>query len=127
MDRNEIQDIIERYIAAYNGFDLDGMFALLADDVHFENISDGQVTASAFGLANLRLLAEQSAALFSEREQRITSIRFTDESAIVGIAFRGVLAADVPGLSSAGETLELVGESEFGFTGKLIGRIIDRS
>jgi hypothetical protein len=127
MNGNEMQDLIERYIAAYNGFDLDGMFALLAEDVHFENISGGQVTASAIGLANLRILAEQSAALFSEREQRITSIRFDDESAVVGITFRGVLAADVLGLSSAGETLELVGESEFGFTGERIGRIIDRS
>jgi ketosteroid isomerase-like protein len=127
MDRNVMQDLIGRYIAAYNRFDLDGMFALFTEDVHFENISDGQVTASTFGLAELRLLAEQSAVLFSEREQQITHIRFGDESAIAGIVFRGVLAADLPDGASVGETLKLVGESEFGFSGERISRIIDRS
>jgi hypothetical protein len=45
---------IARYVAAYNRFDVDGMLALLTDDVRFENVSGGQVTASASGAVEFR-------------------------------------------------------------------------
>ncbi len=37
--------LIERYLAAYNAFDVPGMLALLDPDVAFEIVSGGQVTA----------------------------------------------------------------------------------
>jgi ketosteroid isomerase-like protein len=41
MDEAEQRDLIARYVAAYNRFDVDGMLALLTDDVRFENVSGG--------------------------------------------------------------------------------------
>lgn len=39
------QALVERYIAAYNSFDIEGMLAQLADDVRFENHAGGQLAA----------------------------------------------------------------------------------
>jgi len=41
--------LIERYVAAYNAFDVEGMLATLAADVRFENWSGGQLTAASDG------------------------------------------------------------------------------
>ena len=71
MTKAEQRDLIARYVAAYNRFDVDGMLALVADDVRFEDASGGRVTASAAGAAEFRALAERAAGLFREREQRV--------------------------------------------------------
>ena len=127
MGEAEQRDLITRYVAAYNRFDVDGMLALLSDDVRFENVASGQVTASTSGAAEFRALAERSAALFTEREQRVTDLVFRGGVAMASIAYRGVLAADVPGGPPAGSVLEMAGESEFEFAGSRISRITDRS
>ena len=40
------QALVERYVAAYNAFDIDGMLALLARAVRFENHAGGQLTVA---------------------------------------------------------------------------------
>ena len=127
MTETEQRDLIDRYIAAYNRFDVDGMLALLTDDVHFENVASGQVTVSTSGIAEFRALAQHGASLFSEREQRVVDVTYREDSAVVTIAYRGVLAADIPGGPVAGTVLELTGESEFLFVGNRLARIVDRS
>jgi ketosteroid isomerase-like protein len=121
------KDLIARYLAAYNAFDIDGMLALLSADIRFENYSGGQLTAAATGIDEFRQLAERSRALFSEREQRITGLRLGHDSAVAGIAYRGRLAIDIPDGPSAGSVLDLHGESEFAFADGRISRIVDRS
>ena len=121
------QALVERYVAAYNAFDIDGMLALLARAVRFENHAGGQLTVALDGIDAFRALAEQSKGLFSEREQRITRIERTGDTLVAGIAYRGRLAADIPGGPAAGTVLELNGRSEFGFADGLIVRIVDHS
>jgi hypothetical protein len=86
MDETEQRDLIARYVAAYNCFDVDGMLDLLTDDVRFENVSGGQVTASAPGAVEFRALAERVSALFLEREQRVTGVEFRGGIAVASIA-----------------------------------------
>jgi len=119
--------LIDRYIAAYNAFDIDGMLALLTPDIRFENYSGGQLTVAAKGIDEFRQLAQQSKDQFSEREQRIIALRFDSDTAVADIAYRGRLAADIPGGPAAGTLLELNGESEFAFRDGRIATIIDRS
>ncbi len=119
--------VIEQYVEAYNRFDVDGMLALLTPDVRFENVSGEKVTASSSGLGGFRQLAEQGAALFSERAQTITALQFGPASVVASIAWRGVFAVDVPDGPTAGTTIELAGESEFAFVGDRISCIIDRA
>lgn len=127
MTETEMRAAIDRFVAAYNRFDVDGMIALLAPNIVFENVSGGQVTASAVGAAEFRALAERAVKLFSEREQWVTGVTFGTDSAVASIAYHGVLAADVPGGPTAGTVLDLTGESEYGFEGGRIIRLIDRS
>jgi len=127
MNDSDRQQLIERYLSAYNSFDIEGMLALLSPDVAFENYSDGQLTVSTSGIDEFRQLAEQSKSLFSEREQRITQLTLNQNSATADIAYRGRLAADVPNGPTAGTVLELQGQSEFSFKDGRISKLVDRS
>lgn len=127
MTPRDQQGLIERYLAAYNAFDIDGMLAVLSPDVRFENYSGGQLTAATDGIASFRELAEQSRSLFTERGQRIIGIVIGEHVATVEIAFRGVFAIDLPGGPTAGTVVELQGQSEFGFADGKICRVVDRS
>ena len=122
-----MKDLIERYLAACNSFDVGGMLSVLSRDVRFENYSGDQLTASANGIDEFRQLAEQSRSLFSEREQRITDLELSGNSAVATIAYRGRLAADIPDGPPAGTILDLQGKSEFSFGNGLITKIVDRS
>lgn len=121
------QALIDRYIAAYNAFDIDGMLAVLAPDVRFENHAGDQMTVAVDGIADFRAVAEQAKALFAAREQCITRLTFGRDTAVAHIDFRGELAADIPDGPAAGTVIELQGQSEFAFADGLISRIVDRS
>lgn len=125
MTAKEIQALTERYIAAYNAFDVEGMLALMHPDVLFRNVSGGNVTAEADGIGALRVLAVQSKGLFASRRQEIANLSIEGDRASASVDFKGVLAADVPGGQKAGETLHLSGRSEFEFRDGLFYRITD--
>jgi len=121
------KELIERYLAAYNAFDIEAMLAQLEPGIRFENFSGGQLTAESSGIEAFRQLAEQSKGLFSEREQRVTGLAREGELLVAEIAWRGRLAADVPGGPPAGTLLEMKGRSEFAFGPAGILKIVDRS
>ena len=127
MNNSSMKDLIDRYLVAYNSFDIDGMLSLLSQDVRFENYSGGQLTTATNGIDELRQLAEQSKFLFSEREQRIKGLEFRHDFAAATIAYRGKLAADIPNGPPAGTVLDLQGKSEFSFGNGQITKIVDRS
>lgn len=127
MNDADKQALVERYLAAYNAFDIDGMVALLSDDVRFENHAGGALTTATDGRDAFRALAEQSRRLFSVREQRARSWRFEPARTIVEIDYRGTLAQDIPGGPAAGTELMLQGRSEFGFAGDRINHLADFS
>ena len=119
--------LIERYIAAYNSFDVPGMVELLHPDVTFENIDSGRVTASARGREEFRARAERAATLFTSRRQTIRRYTPSARGAEVEIDYEGVLATDLGPELRAGETLRLVGRSTFELRGGKIARIVDES
>jgi hypothetical protein len=127
MQANVQEQVIQKYVDAYNAFDVDGMLKLLSPDVRFENWSGAHLTTEASGIAEFARLAEQAKTMFSVREQRITAFKQGADYVTVGIAYRGQLAIDIPDGPRAGTVLELNGESEFAFDGHLISRIVDRS
>jgi ketosteroid isomerase-like protein len=121
--------LVDRYLAAYNAFDVPGMLALLHPDVTFENVSAGQVTASARGAAEFRALAEHAATLFTERQQTVRAYRATVDpaGAVVDIDYVGVLAVDLGPELRAGQTLQLTGRSTFHVRDGRLVRIVDES
>lgn len=127
MNDDEKRSIIERYLNAYNAFDIDVMMSVIHPDIEFKNVSSGEVNATASGANEFRKLAEQSKGLFSMRNQTITSFETKDDQAFIDVAYEGVLASDLPNGMKAGQTLRLNGRSEFSFRDGKIYRIADIS
>ena len=121
------KNLIERFVRAYNSFDVDGMMALMHPECSFQNISRGQVTASATGARQFRELAEKAKTLFSTRSQTITAYQYDAESVTVDIGYQGVLRVDLPNGLQAGQTLTLKGKTIFRFRDGLISELTDYS
>lgn len=119
--------LVERFIAAYNGFDVDGLIALLHPACSFRNVSGGQVSASADGIEEFRKLAQMSMSMFAARRQTITEFRWDGDTLIVEIDFEGTLRADIPDGPKAGEILALHGRSEYRFQDGRIVHLTDIS
>jgi ketosteroid isomerase-like protein len=119
--------LIERYVEAYNAFDVPAMLAVLHPDVEFENVSGGRVTASARGIEEFRALAERAATLFASRRQRIREYVPEADGVRIAIDYEGVLAERLGPELAAGTTLRLAGHSTFGFRDGRIVRIVDES
>ena len=119
--------LIDRYLAAYNAFDVDGMLAVLHPDVEFRNVSNGRETATAHGRNEFRALAKQAVKVFRSRKQTIREYYANGDRAWITVDYEGVLAKDLgPGLS-AGDTLRLAGRSAFTFRDGAITELVDES
>ena len=127
MTDQEKRALIDRYLAAYNSFDVDGMLTTLHPAVEFENLAGGEVNASASGAEAFRRLAEQATGLFSSRQQTVTAFDPSGAGASADVDYEGVLASDLPNGMKEGETLRLAGRSEFEFEDGRISRIRDIS
>jgi hypothetical protein len=121
------EEIIKKFIAAYNSFDIDSMLLLLHSEVQFKNISNGEVNVQTAGKDEFRKLAKQSATIFKEREQKIVLYKETDNKINVEIQYRAILALDLPGELESGEYIDMHGKSEYIFKDGLIVSIIDES
>ncbi|GGY41677.1 hypothetical protein GCM10011297_13350 [Bacterioplanes sanyensis] len=121
------KSLIESYIQCYNAFDIDGLVALLADDVVFENEAGGEVNVHTQGKEDFKTLALQSAQVFSARQQTITNMQLHDDSATVDIDYQGTVAADLDNGLKAGQVIELQGQTLFKFSHGKISHIKDVS
>lgn len=119
--------LVDRYIDAYNRMNVDEMLLTVHPDVEFKNISDGVVNASTTGVSELRALALQSLPLFSERQQAIEAFQCEGSHAMATVAFRAVVANDLPNGLKSGQVLSLAGRSEFEFRNGAIWKITDVS
>ncbi len=124
----EIQKLtVENYVEAYNKFDIEGMIENLDSKVVFENVSGGNPDMKLEGIEAFRNQAEQATSYFKERKQTIKSWSFQEDTVIIQIDYRGILAIELPNGMKPGDTLELEGKSTFLFAGSKIAKIIDES
>lgn len=108
-----MRELIERYLAAYNRMDVDGMAATMHREVVFENYTAGVLSVRTFGVDELRHLAQSSSFLFAARRQVILAYEERDGTATVHILFDGTFAVDLPNGVRAGQSITLNGRSEF--------------
>ena len=125
--KEQQQSIIESYVKAYNNFDIQSMTKDLAEDVIFENISNGKVDLRTEGKEAFRKQAEAAKNYFKERKQTIVSWTFSKAIVVIEIDYKAVLAIDLPNGMKAGDTLKLKGTSEFEFEDHQIKQIRDSS
>ncbi|MFD7523069.1 nuclear transport factor 2 family protein [Paenibacillus chitinolyticus] len=117
MEERAVISLVEKYVEAYNAFDIEGMLLLMQEEIVFRNISNGVVNAVTEGKDAFRQLAGQSKNLFSQRCQTITDYTVKDDRVEVEIDYEGTLAADLPNGPRAGEKISLKGKSVFTFEG----------
>ncbi len=127
MDAESHRALIERYLGAYNAFDVPGMLAVLHPAIEFRNVTNGEITAAADGLASFRELAERAAAMFESRRQTLARYVATADGASIEVDYDGVLAADLSPALRAGDTLRLSGRSTFAIRDGRIAHIVDES
>jgi ketosteroid isomerase-like protein len=127
MDATQAQMLVNKYIEAYNGFDLPGMLACLHPDVQFEHSTNGDVTVRLEGKDAFEAQATRAAAWFSERTQHVTAFRWQAEQAEAAIDYFAITATDLPNGVKAGTTLQFSGRSVFSFRDELIAFIQDFS
>ena len=127
MDATQAQVLVDKYIEAYNGFDVPGMLACLHPDVQFEHSTNGDVTVRLDGKAAFKAQATRAAAWFTERTQHVTAFRWQDEQAEAAIDYFAITATDLPNGIKAGTTLQFSGRSVFSFRDELIAFIQDFS
>ncbi|AWK85463.1 nuclear transport factor 2 family protein [Azospirillum thermophilum] len=122
-----VPEIVQRYLAAYNAQDVEAMLACLTDDVRFENLSDGTVTAATAGKEAFARLARQSAGLFSEREQVVEGCIAAGPRVALRIRYSATVAADLPNGWKAGQQVGLQGASFLTLRDGLIAELMDIS
>ena len=127
MDSTQAQMLVDKYIEAYNGFDVPGMLACLHPDVQFEHSTNGDVTVRLDGKAAFEAQATRAAAWFMERTQHVTAFRWQDEQAEAAIDYFAITATDLPNGIKAGTILQFSGRSVFSFRDELIAFIQDFS
>jgi ketosteroid isomerase-like protein len=122
-----MQILVDRYITAYNSFDVDSMAALMHPDCIFEHVSGGSTHLATRGIQEFRQAARQAETLFRTRRQEVIRYKFEGTRAEIGIDFEGDLSCDIPGVAQAGEKLTLTGTSIFEFKDGLIYKLTDYS
>jgi ketosteroid isomerase-like protein len=127
MTEEQARELIEKYLEAYNLFDVTGMLSCLHSDIVFENVSDGIVTHRTDGKAAFEAQATEATKLFMERHQHILAFRFETNRAEVDIEYSAISAVDWPNGLKAGTVLELTGHSVFTLRAGLIAAIQDIS
>lgn len=127
MDEQSKRKLIEKYLKAYNTFDIDGMLTTLHPDVEFRNISGGKINTSTSGIEEFHKLAEEAKKIFKSRNQSIISFMTAEDKTIIEIEYEGVLATDLPNGMKAGQVINLNGRSEFEFKNGKISSITDIS
>lgn len=120
-------DIVNKFIEAYNSFDIEGMLSLLHPDVDFINISGGKVDAVTSGKDEFGELARKSASLFAERKQKIISIEEAGSVVKTEIQYYAILAEDLSTGMKKGDHIEIRGRSEYNIKDNLIISIKDIS
>ena len=124
--KNKQKEIVENYVKSYNDFHVEGMLKDLAENIVFENISNGKVDLKTEGLEAFKEQAEAAKQYFKERKQTIESWGFHDSIVLIDISYKAILAIDLPNGLKIGDTFELKGTSKFEFENGKIKRITDK-
>ena len=127
MEEKAIQRIIEKYIEAYNSFNVAGMLSDLHEDIKFVNISNNEINMTINGLSEFKDQAELAKNYFTERKQMISNMIVKDDLAEIYIDFKGIVSENFPGSLKAGDKLTLKGRTIFRFKDQKIIEIKDIS
>ena len=123
----QLSQIIQNYVDAYNNFDVEGMIKDLHNDVIFKNISNGEVNLTINGKIAFEEQAKQAKQFFKTRQQTITKTIVDYEFIEIAIDYQGVIAINLPNGLKENDKIALQGKSIFRFVDDKIMEITDIS
>lgn len=121
------EKIIQNYIDGYNEFDVEKMTYDFDNTIIFQNIQSGEVNMTLNGIDAFKQQAERTKSYFKNRQQKITSIKYNDDSIEIEVDYSATLATDFPNGLQKGDKLEMKGKSIFKFLDNKIVEITDIS
>jgi ketosteroid isomerase-like protein len=123
----KLKKLIEKYITAYNNFDIDGMMNCFTDDCTFTAIAGGRQIKLCKNAKEFRQTAEQTAGYFKQRQQIPSNFIIDGTKAAVEIHYSATIKIDLPNGLKAGQELALIGISVFMFKKDKILKLTDYS
>ena len=123
----KLPEVVSSYVDAYNRKDVDAMLSCLAENVFFQNISGGRITAETHDKPSLAEMAKFGASAFETRHQKVTNAITVAGTTLVEVAYSAVVAIDLPNGWKAGQKLAFSGASAFRVEGEKIISIVDES
>ena len=125
MQPQEMKQVVDQYVQAYNTFDIDGMLSLMHEDIIFKIISGIRTNLSTKGKSEFVEIAEQAKEIFSSRCQKIRNYFFDSNKAVVEMDFEGILKLDLDDSITSGERLIFRDKFVFKFKDGLIVSLVD--
>ena len=119
--------IVEKYIEAYNTFNIEEMLSYFLETALFENISNTSGSISVQGISEIKKLANKSKEFFISRKQEIIRMHEGNDHIAVEVLYKAVLNIDFSDTLKKGAALELKGVSIFEFKDGKISRLADFS
>lgn len=125
MTQHEKEQLIHRYLKAYNTMNIPEMIAVLDPNVVFENYSGETKTHELRGKEAFEKQAIEALSYFSQRRQVPLSFEHKEEKTLVSIDYWAILNSDLPNGMKKGQELQMKGKSIITFTGSKIASIQD--
>jgi len=118
-----MKEIVQKYINAYNNFDIESMMSCMHTDCIFESKHNGKLTFSTKGKHSYRLICIAAKNNYIFRKQIIEGFNSKGESLEVDLYFKASLALDIPELGKKGEKIAFETKSIFEFKNGLIYKL----
>ena len=123
----EISETICRFISAYNALNVEEMLHYVTDDVEFQYISNGEITAHTHSKKAFEDLANQGASAFKSRNQTVIKFISVSNMTLMEISYEAIVAADLPNGWKAGQEISYSGSSAYILRNNKIMKIIDQT
>jgi len=114
---------VQKYISAYNDFDIETMVSLMHADCIFESRENNVVMFSTKGKTSFRQICNLSKKNYKYRNQVIEDFKHYDNKVEVKLYFKATLAVDIPDLGKKDEQIAFETKSIFEFKNDLIYKI----
>lgn len=119
------REIVEKYIEAFNAYDVEAMLQFVHPDVVYKNVVGEDTNAIITGIDEFRIVSERVKSYYSARREQITGLESVGDITTVDIAFEAVLAVDSPNGRKAGDIDKGTGRSVYEFLDGKIYRMTD--
>lgn len=125
MSNNQLRNIIENYIDAFNNYDIDKLVNQFTETGVYEVASNLTEPVICHGKEKIRELTTNTRAIFTSRTQQVTNWIINENKAAIEFNYVAIVTNDLPNGLKAGQKLALRGISIYEFENGKIKRLMD--